>query len=192
VIHSYNQSPRFSILIRILASCALVSTAAGEKIKVEFAPNADFSRVRLYQWRTHPVFEKHPDMKEVYGTGIQLVMQEGNAQLMKRGLQPADSSPDVFVTFFLQATGGSRTVTTSSPDPWWGPGYGWYASPTWVTTTVENYLQGMLVLDIVDARTSNLLWRAYCSEKIDDFRKRDKDIKSVVKKALERFPPKQK
>jgi hypothetical protein len=35
------------------------------------------------------------------------------------------------------------------------------------------------------------LWRAYCGEKIEDFRKRDKDIKSVVKKALERFPPKQ-
>jgi hypothetical protein len=108
VIHSYNRSPRFSILIWILASCALVSTAAGQKIKVEFDPDADLSRLRLYQWRTHPVFEKHPEMKEVYGTGIQLVMQEGNAQLMKRGLQPADSSPDVFVTFFLQATGGSR------------------------------------------------------------------------------------
>jgi hypothetical protein len=50
----------------------------------------------------------------------------------------------------------------------------------------------MLVLDIVDARTSKLLWRAYGGEKIDDFRNRDKDIKAVVKKALQRFPPKRK
>jgi hypothetical protein len=187
----YTRSPRSSILVWIVASHALVSTAAGQKVKVEFDPDTDFSRVRLYQWRTHPVLEKHPDLKEVYSTAIQLVMQEGNAQLMKRGLQPDDSSPDVFVTFFLQATAGSREVTTIS-DPWWGPGYGWYAPAAWTTTTVENYLQGMLVLDIVDARTSKLVWRAYCGEKIEDFRNRDKDIKSVVKKALERFPPKRK
>ena len=174
----------------MVASYALVSTANGQKIKVEFDPDADFSRMRLYQWRIHPVFEKHPELKEAYSTAIQLVLQEGNAQLMKRGLQPADASPDLFVTFLLQATAGSRTVTTTSPDPWWGPGYGWYAPAAWTTTTVENYLQGMLVLDIVDARTSKLLWRAYCGEKIEDFRNRDKDIKSVVKKALERFPPK--
>jgi hypothetical protein len=178
----------------MLASAALVSTAAGQKINVNFDPDADFSRVKLYQWRTHPVFEKHPDRKELYATAIQLVMQEGNAELMKRGLQPADDSPDVFVTFLLQATAESRTVTDVISDPWWGPGYGWYSPATWTTTTttVENYLQGMLVLDIVDARTSKLLWRAYGGEKIDDFRNRDKDIKAVVKKALQRFPPKRK
>ena len=46
----------------------------------------------------------------------------------------------------------------------------------------------MLVLDIVDARSSKLLWRAYCSKNIEDFRNRDKDIRKVVRKALERFP----
>src|SRR5687767_3487943 len=111
MIHAYTWSLRSTVLVCILASGALVSTAAGQKIKVEFDPDADFSRVKLYQWRTHPVFEKHPDRKELYATAIQLVMQEGNAELMKRGLQPADSSPDVFVTFLLQATPGSRTVT---------------------------------------------------------------------------------
>jgi hypothetical protein len=166
--------------------------AHGQKIDVEFDPEADFSRMRLYQWRTHPVFEKHPDLNEAYSTAIQLVMQEGNAELMKRGLQPVDSSPDLFVTFLLQATPGSRMVTTVSPDPWWGAGYGWYSPATWTTTTVENYLQGMLVLDIVDARSSKLLWRAYCGKKIEDFRNRDKDIKAVVRKALQRFPPKRK
>jgi len=171
---------------------ALVSTAAGQKVKIESDPEFDFSRVKSYQWRAHPVFEKHPELKQVYATAIQLVLQEGNAELPKRGFQPADASPDVFVTFLLQATPDSRTVTTTISDPWWGPGYGWYAPATWTTTTVENYLQGLLVLDIVDARTSNLIWRAYCGEKIDDFRKRDKDIKAMVKKSLAKFPPKQK
>ena len=190
MIPQHAQGPVTPLLLVVLATLTLASTASGQKVDVESAPNTDFSKIRHYQWRTHPVFEKHPELKEVYSTAIQLVMQEGNAQLVKRGLQPADASPDVYVTFLLQATPESREVTTTISDPWWGPGYGWYAAPVWTTTTVENYMQGMLVLDIVDAHTSNLLWRAYCGDKIEDFRKRDKNIQAIVKKALKRFPPK--
>jgi hypothetical protein len=43
---------------------------------------------------------------------------------------------------------------------------------------------------MIDARTSKLLWRAWGGEQIKDWRKRDKNINSVVKKALSKFPPK--
>jgi Domain of unknown function (DUF4136) len=169
-----------------------VSTAAAQKINVITAPGADFSHVKLYQWRLHPVFEKHPDLKETYATAIQLIMQEGNAELMKQGLQPDDGAPDVFVSFLVQATPETRTTTNTIFESWWGTGYGWYSSGPVTRTTVENLIEGMLVLDIVDARTSKLMWRAYCSAKIDDVRNRDKDIRKAVRKALERFPPKSK
>jgi hypothetical protein len=119
-------------------------------------------------------------------------MDAGNVQLMKRGFQPADSDPDVFITFLLHGQTTSRSVTTLSSDPWWGSGYGWYGSAPWTTTEIESYLQGTLVIDIVDARTTKLLWRAYCGDQIRDMRKRDKNITAAVKKALERFPPRQK
>ena len=53
-------------------------------------------------------------------------------------------------------------------------------------------VSGMLVLEMFDARTSKLLWRAYCHDRINDMTKRDKIINDVVKKAVEKFPPKQK
>ena len=104
---------------------------------------------------------ENPQLQETYATGIQLVMEATNAQLMTRGLSIVDSSPDVFVSFYLQAEVGER-------------------------------VNGMLVLEMFDARTSKLLWRAYCHDRIKDMSKRDKNITAVVKKALERFPPKQK
>jgi len=182
--------PRTGILMCLTISLVIPS-ALGQKVKVEFDPEADFSHIRHYEWRTHPVFEKNPQLQETYAVAIQLVMSAGNAQLMKQGLQPVDSSPDVFVTFFVQAQPG-QSVNIVDIGPWWNYGYGWYAPPTWTTTEIDSFLSGMLVMDIVDARTSKLLWRAYCSDKIRDMSKRDKNITAATRKALQKFPPKQK
>jgi hypothetical protein len=159
--------------------------ASAATVKVEYDDRADFSSIRRYQWRTHAVFEKNPELREVYATGIQLVMQAGNEQLSKRGLTPVDDSPDVFITFFLHAKGGEEVRVIDG-------GYGWYGAPAWSTTEIDRYLDGTLVIDIVDAKSSKLVWRAFCGTKIDDFSNRHKEISDVVKKALQKFPPKRK
>jgi len=174
-----------------LAGCLLLVPSAGaQKVTIEFDKHADFSHVRRYQWRTHPAFEKHPELQEQYATGIQLVLGAGNTELMKKGLQPSDGPPDVFVTFYLGAEDNQklRTITEAIPGAW----YGWYGQPTWTRTEVDYYKTGVLILDIVDAATSKLIWRAYCSDTIRDMPNRDKNINSAVRKALDRFPPKQK
>ena len=68
--------------------------------------------------------------------------------------------------------------------------YYWYAAPTWTITELEQFVRGMLVIDIVDGRTLKLLWRASCGDEIKDMSKRHKNINKVVKKAFDRFPPK--
>jgi hypothetical protein len=99
----------------------------------------------------------------------------------------------MFVTFFLAAKDSQRTTTSFvDPGPWWGPGYGWYAIPSWTVTETEYYLTGMLVIDIVDATSMKLLWRAFCGDEVTDMRNRHKNINSAVKKALEKFPPRPK
>jgi hypothetical protein len=168
----------------------LAPSVVAQKVTIDFDKEADFSRVRSYQWRVHPAFEKHPELREQYATGIQLVLEAGNRELMKRGLRPSDGPPDVFVTFFLAAEDRKelRIITESVPGAW----YGWYGQPTWTRTEVDYHKAGMLVLDIVDAASSKLLWRAYCTDTIRDMRKRDENINAAVKKALDRFPPKHK
>ena len=163
------------------------------KVKVEFDQEADFSHIRQYEWRTHPIFEKNPDLQQVYATGIQLVLTAGNKELAKRGLEPVEFSPDVFITFFIYARAVQDVKTNLEPSPWWGAGYGWYAPSAWIATTeVDNYLDGSLVIDVVDARSSKMIWRAYCGEEIRDMRNRHENIDSAVRKAFDRFPPKKK
>ena len=178
----------------LVVCCFVVPVAFGQKVKIDFDPDTDFSGIRRYQWRTHPVFEKNPEMRERYAVGTEIVLEAGNTQFLKKGLQSVDSSPDVFVTFFIVAHDAQRTTTTIEPSPWWGPygSYGWYAAPVWTSTQTEFYKEGMLVMDIVDAKTSKMIWRAYCGDQVTDMRTRHKNINSCVRKSLDRFPPKSK
>ena len=172
----------------ILILCSMLPRlAVAQKVVVQYDHGADFSKIRSYQWRTHKVFEKQPELKDIYSTGIQLVLEAGNGELMKRGFQPVDAEPDVFVTFFI-LTRDVQQIKTTDISAW--DGYYWYAAPTWTITELETFVRGMLVIDIVDARTSKLLWRANCGSEVKDMRKRDKNINKAVKKALDQFPPK--
>ncbi len=179
---------RAGLLGCLLGSGVLFSSALAQKVEVQYDHTADFSHIRRYQWRTHPVFEKNPELREIFATGIQLVLEAGNAQLMKRGLEPDDSSPDVFVTFYLLTKDLQQVKRTAEANR--DSRYGWYGGAPWAVTEAEGYVTGMLIIDIVDARTSKLLWHASCGDRIKDMRKRDRNINSAVKKALEHFPPK--
>lgn len=188
--------------LAFLLACSLVGPAAfAQKVNIDFDKQADFSHIRRYQWRLHPMYEKDPSLKEKFSVAIQLVAQSGNKELMKRGFQPVESNPDVFLTFFIMADDAQKTTTTYDSlavgptiGPWWGSPYGWYGAdmPVWTTTTVENFIEGALVLDVVDAKTSKLLWRAYARDEIHDMSQRAKNIDSAVRKALNKFPPKKK
>jgi hypothetical protein len=174
---------RMLLLLFSVVACPAIA----QKLEVQYDHEADFTRIRSYQWRAHRVFEQNPELKDVYSTGIQLVLEAGNAELMKRGLQPVESEPDIFVTFFI-LTKDVQRIKTTDITAW--SGYYWYAAPTWTITELEQFVRGMLVIDIVDGRTLKLLWRATCGDEVKDMRKRDKKINAVVKKAFERFPTK--
>ena len=161
------------------------SVALGQKMKHRVRSRRRFLSHQAISVANAPVFEKNPELKEVYKNGIQLVLEAGNTQLMKKGLQPVEHSPDVFITFFLHANPGQSIKIVDA-------GYGWYGPATWTTTEIDSYMDGMLVIDIVDASTSKLIWRAYCGDHIREMKKRDKKITAAVKKALDRFPPKEK
>ena len=174
----------------LLLYLLLVPSVEAQKVTVDYDKDANFSHIRHYQWRTHPVFEKRPELKELYATGIQLVLEAGNANLMKKGLVPSDGPPDIFVTFYLAAENNQKKVTVVdyAPVGW----YDWYGLPSWTHTEIDYYLTGMLVMDIVDAATDKLIWRAYCTDTIRDMRNRHENVNSAVRKALDKFPPKHK
>ncbi len=68
----------------------------------------------------------------------------------------------------------------------------YYGSSYYGPAIVRQYVQGTLVLDIVDGRTNELIWRGWATDRLDDDPK-PKQVRhyvtAAVQKILEEFPP---
>ncbi|MBI4893913.1 MAG: DUF4136 domain-containing protein [Acidobacteria bacterium] len=174
---------------------ALPLCSFAQKVKIEYDRSLDFRVYRKYAWKEHPFLKTHPDSRK-FVVGSQLVQSDTNEILVAKGFQPVEVDPDFYVTHFITARLGSETHTVPVADlypgayMWPGAWYSWPGAyfPAW-DTFVENYMEGILLLDIVDARTNRLIWRAACKDKIDDMKERHKNVEDTVKKALKSFPP---
>ena len=110
----------------------------------------------------------------------------GAAALAERGLQPADSNPDLLITFHTNVRHKRDVyVTQHGYSYWWGP--------TYVDVDVHEYREGTLVLDFIDRRTNNLVWRGIgtgTTEGIDSPEDLQKLLDMAVHKMVSKYPPK--
>jgi hypothetical protein len=174
----------------------LAATSFAQKVVIEYDHDVDFTAYRTYDWKDHPFLTNHPESKQ-FTVGIDLVRSNVNDILMGRGYQPVDVNPQFDITEFITTRMGQETHTVPAagvyPNAYTWPGswYTWSSAwfPSW-DTYVRDYVEGILLLDIVDANTKRLVWRAACKDKIDDMSERHKNIENAIKKALKSFPPK--
>ena len=121
-----------------------------------------------------------------------------DAELAAKGLTKVESNPDVFVVYHV-AFDKEKDISTYSSGYGggygaygWGWGGGWAGGTT--TTQVRDILVGTLVIDVADAKKSQLAWRGMGVKEVDTQakpEKRDKSINNAVKKIFKNYPPSQ-
>ena len=119
-------------------------------------------------------------------SNAELVRMAINEGLIAKGFDPIEEEfADFYVTVFGSRERRSEVTGAIggwySADPYWGQGWG--------RVMVRDYVAGTLILDIVDAKTKELTWRAYCQGAVRNASKRHKVINKAFRKALKEFPP---
>ena len=114
------------------------------------------------------------------------IREAAAAELGARGFAFNETAPD----FRVAMHGGTKTrvrVTDSGyrygPGPWWG-GHG---------VDVYQYEEGTLILDVVDAKSNELIWRGTATGVVNPDatpEQKEKQIREAVTKMLANFPPK--
>ena len=117
-------------------------------------------------------------------------------ELAAKGLTKSDN-PDLFVVYHV-AFDKQKDISTYSSGygggygPYgWGWGGGWTGGTT--STQVRDILVGTLVIDMADAKKSEVAWRGMGVREVNtqaNPEKRDKSINEAVKKILKNYPPK--
>ena len=178
--------------ITVSAYCVLVlgilavgaAPASAQKVKIDYDRNFDFSTLKTYAWKVHPAIEGDLELRQ--SVGAELVRMAVSRHLLDMGFVPTEEEfADFYVTGF--GTRGRRSEISGAIGGWYNSGP--YYMQGWQTVMIRNYMEGTLILDIVDAKTRQLAWRAYCQGAVSNPSKRDKVVDKALKKAFKNFPP---
>jgi hypothetical protein len=163
--------------------CVLVlviaASASAQKVIVDYDHKAPFPDYRTYKW-IRPPRTPDPLMAQRLADAI-------NAQLASKGWQMVSGGPaDVGIA----AHGANHQARTLERFYSGYPGWGWRWGPGVVTTSVQSYPVGTLVVDMFDGHSRQIVWRGVSRDTLSD--KPDKNTKKLnkaVEKMFRNFPP---
>ena len=175
----------------MVAMAALGAAACGGmEINSDFDPQAapGFSAYRTYSWMPPP---RGADTRVYNPITEARVVRAVEVTLRGRGYQQATGAPDFRIGWHAALEG---RADVRSMNTYYGYGWGRWGGGGVVMTDgyVDNYDQGTLVLDIVDGRSNELVWRGTAQARIEPSNspeERQRRINEAVRKMLERFPP---
>ncbi len=154
-------------------------SAAAQKVTVEFDDAADFSQFKTFAIRGGKLNSRNPALNsELVKKRIEADIERA---LTARGLTETTGPADLNVRYHFGA--GRTTHVEAYPAGWRGLGTRYVRVP---------YTEGTLVIDLRDPRTRSLVWRGIASQEKSDPNKLEGKLDDMVRKALDKYPPKKK
>jgi hypothetical protein len=151
--------------------------AYAQKITVEFDTAADFSKYRTFAIRNGVLNSRNPALNSEL---VKKNIENSIAHYMTgKGLMATTGPSDLNVNYHFGSA--VRSELEAYPAGWRG----------WGTRVVRvPYTEGTLVLDFRDPSTKSLVWRAIAREDKGDPNKIEGKLDDMVKKCIEKYPPK--
>ena len=169
-------------LFVLLAIAALPSTASAS-VDVGFDSSVDFSGYKTYAWGEGGWVA----MKSMTEANIHKSVEQ---ELKGKGFTKVESQPDLHVITYASGTSDQSMDAIGFayvPNTWTA----WFSA----ATTSRTVTKGRLVVDLVDAKTGQLVWRGIATENLGldpNTQSTGKKVFKVVKKMFEEYPPKPK
>ncbi len=169
-------------ILLVLASATLGLTSCSPfQVRSDYSETANFGTYKTYKLRIDDLKLNDIDKDRV--------LNELSKQLQSKGLQPGES-PDLIVN--VKAS-HKKVTDVQSSRPWgaWGWGGPWGMGVGFDRTWTNNYNQGGLTIDLVDARTQKLVWQGIGNGiSVDSPRNKQKQIPEIVADIMANYPPK--
>jgi len=175
-----------------VAAAMVAGCGASVEYNSDYDPTADFSNIRTYQWAQRTT--SGDDDPRVYNDiTMRKVKYAVDQALEAKGMRMVSNNPDVYVAWHGAINGKMSLQTVSSN---YGYGYGWYGyggmGMGTSTTYVNEWDEGTLLVDIIEGRKKELIWRGSAQaelKKRQDPQEGQAYLNDVVVKMLAGFPP---
>jgi hypothetical protein len=169
-----------AVALLAAAGCSTLS------ISTDFDKAADFTQYRTFTWK-----DTGDGIDSIWNKRIEGVFSD---TLAAKGLRRVDSGGDLWVAAHPRLTKETQINTYNTG---WGYGYGWYGygGMGMATTTVTEIPVGTLMIDLVDAKKKELVWRGVASDTLNTdpnrtAEDREKKLRDVAAQMFTGYPPK--
>src|SRR3982075_3563204 len=157
-----------------------LGTAFAQQVKTDFDRQANFAQYKTYSWQ---------EIKPANSLWDARIKNAVDAQLTAKGWTQVASGGDVAIVA-IKTTKTERTLQTFYNG--FGGGWGWRGFGGFgdSTTTVQDYKEGTLLIDMYDAKTKQLIRRGSAEDTLSDkAAKNEKNLDKGVAKMFKKFPP---
>jgi hypothetical protein len=151
----------------------------------DWDPAANFAGFHTYMWKdATPLKDQLLDQR---------IVQAVDQQMAAKGLKRVDSGADLFITYHGSVSEELNMTTTGygyGMGGWYGPGYGGVGVQN---TTVQKIPVGTLVVDIVDTKTNQMVWRSTATDDLrpsDNPQQAQQRVDYAVKAMFSKWPEK--
>ena len=177
---------QFLLLTLMLTGC---QTAA--LTELDYTTQQDFSLWQSWQWAEPAVeFYSREQSSDLDAERIREVVGE---QLLQWGYLPTDNQPDFLVRAWLGLEDRVDRVYVQRGGYWGDPWGRYWGGPGWIEPQDMHYRVFTLQLDLLNAQTGKLAWRAReqwpATSSVTRPDKRDAEIRKAARRILKNFPP---
>ena len=163
----------------ILVPLLLAGQAWAQKVEVEFDEAADFSHYKTFAIQEGQLNAKAAALNSELTR--KKIENELRRRLIEKGLMEVTTRQDLNVRFTLGSS--RRSEVEAYPAGWRGLG----------TRRVRvAYTEGTLVISLRDTSRRELVWRAIATEEKSDPMEVSKHLDDMVRKSIDKYPPKKK
>jgi hypothetical protein len=171
-----------------VAVISIVSCAPALKVTSDYDKSVNFSQYKTFALDTFHVSESLSQLNQ------NRIINAVKAEMTKKGFTES-TTPDMLVhmtAIFKNEKSVSATTDYYGYGGYYRP-YAWgggVGSTGYTTYNVQNYIDGSLIVDIVDAKSKNLLWEGIGNKEINqEVKDPDTAVPAAVNKILAAFPP---
>jgi len=169
--------------IPLLLLFAFVASCSSVRVATDYDRKADFN-----SYNTFAFYKPGIDKAEINDLDKKRILRAIDAELAAKGLSK-NKSADLLVSIFTKENERVDVYNNNFGYGWgWNPWYyGGYSG-----NTVSRSTEGSLYIDLIDAKTNELVWqgigsaRLITSGNIDD---KEERIREIVNEILAEYPP---
>jgi hypothetical protein len=172
---------RAAVLLLSIATLALTQCSP-INVSTDYDSEADFSEYHTYKWmKQEPAVP--PARKAEHALLEKRVKSSVDAVMKEKGFYRVDGGePDFLIAWHI---GAQDKINVERYGYRYGPRGRWHGADVYV----NRYKEGTLIIDIVDPREKQLIWRGTAVGAMRYLAKGEDEVRSSVEKLLKNFPP---